>query len=71
MTTYSYTITINDGQRVALEAALQLMMIHAGDRKASGAGAPYWAYEKHCTELLTLLLGAPGKLTSRTVLPRG
>jgi hypothetical protein len=60
MTTYAYTLTINDSQRIALEAALNLMIEHCEAKLAAGEGAPYWAHRKSCNEILEKLRAAPG-----------
>jgi hypothetical protein len=37
MTTYSHTITLNDRQRIALEAALEVMIKHCDEHLSEGA----------------------------------
>jgi hypothetical protein len=49
MTTFAYTVTMNDSEVIMLKAALELMMKHCDDKLAEGAGPPYWAH-KHSAE---------------------
>lgn len=51
MTTYAHGISLNDGERIALEAALKLMIEHCDEQMANGPCAPFWAYRKHCVEI--------------------
>jgi hypothetical protein len=46
MTSYSHTITLNDGERIMMEAALKLMMEHCDQKLSESAGAPYWAHRQ-------------------------
>lgn len=55
MTTYAYTLTVNDSECIALKAALELMIQHCEDQLAAGADAPYWAHERSCTAMLRRL----------------
>lgn len=64
MTTYSHTITFNDRQYIALEAALKLMIEHCEAKIAEGAGAPFWAHKDSCVQLLQKLHNADSRLTS-------
>lgn len=64
MTTYQHTLTIGDGEYIALEAALKLMIQHADAQMAAGEGAPYWAYKHHCMKVLDRLKSAPAQMTS-------
>lgn len=64
MTTYSHTLTINDSQRIALEAALELMIEHCEAKLAAEAGAPYWAHRKSCDEMLEKLRTTEPVMTS-------
>lgn len=64
MTTYSYTLTIGDSQRIALEAALNVMIEHCQTKLAAGEGAPYWAHRKSCIEMLEQLRSTPGEMAS-------
>jgi len=64
MTTYSYTITFNDSQHIALEAALKLMIQHCESKIAEGAGAPFWAHKGSCAQLLQKLHNAESRMTS-------
>lgn len=64
MTTYSYSITINDSQRIALEAALRLMIEHCETKLQENAGAPYWAHRQSCEEMLERLRHSKPTMTS-------
>ncbi len=64
MTTYSYTLTINDSQFLALEAALKVMIEHCDVKLSEEAGAPFWAHKKSCNEILEKLSEAQNNLTS-------
>lgn len=64
MTTYSYTLTINDSQRIALEAALELTIEHCEAKLTENAGAPYWARRKSCEEMLAQLRNVEPAMTS-------
>ena len=48
--TNQYTLTIDDSQRIALEAALEFMIEHCKANLATGEGSPYWAGRKSCIE---------------------
>ncbi len=64
MTTYSYSLTVNDSQFLALEASLKVMIEHCDLRISEGAGAPFWAHKKSCGEILEKLRSAETTLTS-------
>lgn len=64
MTSYSHMLTINDSQRIALEAALDLMIEHCEEKLAANAGAPYWAHRKSCEEMLEKLRNTEPVMTS-------
>jgi hypothetical protein len=60
--TNQYTLTIDDCQRIALEAALNLMIEHCEAQLAAGEGAEgalYWAHRESCTEMLAKLRSIP------------
>lgn len=44
MTTYSYTLVLNDTEMIALEQALHLMLTHCEHKLATEPGAPYYAW---------------------------
>lgn len=64
MTTYRHTITLDDGQRIALEAALHIMIKHCDDQMLEGPKAPFWAHRKSCREIMSKLLGSTPAITS-------
>lgn len=64
MTTYSHTITISDSQRIALEAALLLMIEHCNEQMANGHEAQFWARRKSCEELWSKLITSTPQMTS-------
>ena len=64
MTTYQYTLTIDDGQRIALKAALNLMIEECVAKLAAGEGALYWEHRKSCIEMLEKLRSTLGEMTS-------
>ncbi len=64
MTTYSYSLTIDDSQFLALEAALKVMIEHCDVKLSEKAGAPFWTHKKSCGEILEKLREAQTTLTS-------
>ncbi len=64
LTTYAHTITMNDSQRIALEAALLLMIEHCDEQLADGPKAPFWAHRQSCQELWSKLITATPQMTS-------
>jgi hypothetical protein len=64
MTTYSHTITLNDGERIMMEAALNLMMEHCDQKLSEDAGAPYWAHRQSAGTLLLKLMDTTPVLKS-------
>ena len=55
MTTYAYTITMNDTETIMLEAALELMIKHCQQKLDEGATSPYWAHKKSAQSVLERL----------------
>jgi hypothetical protein len=55
MTTYAYTITMNDSEAIMLKAALELMIKHCQDKLDEGAGAPFWAHKNSAQNVLEKL----------------
>lgn len=55
MTTFSYTITMNDSEAIMLEAALELMINHCEQKLDEGAGSPYWAHKHSAQSVLERL----------------
>ena len=49
MTTFAYTITLDDSEAIMLQSALELMIKHCQEKLNEGAGAPFWAH-KHSAE---------------------
>ncbi len=64
MTTYQHTLTMGDGEFIALSAALEMMIEHCNQRLAAGEGAPYWAHRQSCTDMLSRLKSGPAIMTS-------
>jgi hypothetical protein len=64
VTTYQHTLTIGDGEYGALTDALKLMIEHCEVQIKAGEGAPYYAYRRHCHEMLDKLRRAPAQMTS-------
>jgi len=57
MTSYAYTITLDDSEAIMLEAALELMIKHCQEKLDEGAGAPYWAHQRSAQKVLEKLNG--------------
>ena len=55
MTIYSYSLAIDDSQKLALEAAVKLMIDHCEEKLSEGAGAPFWAHKQSCGKILEKL----------------
>ena len=51
MTTYSRTITLNDSEYIALQAALEQMMKHCDEQINSGQKVPFTTYGFTCRKL--------------------
>lgn len=64
LTTYQHTLTIGDGEYLALSDALKLMIEHCEAQMKAGEGAPYYAYRQHCNAMLDKLRVAPAQMTS-------
>lgn len=64
MTTYSHSITLDDSQRDALEAALVLMIKHCGEQMKDGPKAPYWSHQKSCQEIWSKIMTCSPEMTS-------
>ena len=65
MTTYQFTLTFDDGERIALEEALMLMIEQCDAELAAGADTHFWPNRRMCTEmLLSKLRTAPSEMTS-------
>jgi hypothetical protein len=55
MTTFAYTITMDDSEVIMLQAALELMIKHCQNKLDEGAGAPYWAHKHSAQSVLEKL----------------
>ena len=55
MTTYAYPITLNDGECIAVSAALAHYMAHCRAQMLDGPAAPYWAHLRSCEAVLKRL----------------
>lgn len=55
MTTYDYTIILDDGESIMLEAALKQMIKLCQVKLDEGAGAPYWAHKRSAENVLARL----------------
>lgn len=44
MTTFQYTLTLDDNEMIALTYAIDFYMAECIKQKEAGAGAPYWAH---------------------------
>lgn len=44
MTTYNYRLTLNDGEAMAIEAAIDFYLKHCECRLSAGPKAPYWTH---------------------------
>jgi hypothetical protein len=64
MTTYQHTLTVGDSEFIALSAALELMIEHCDQRLAAGEGAPYWAHQQSCKQMLSRLKSGRATMTS-------
>ncbi len=52
MTSYRYTIELDDSETITLEAALRLMEDYCKEQLSDGPKAPYWAYQQSVRSLL-------------------
>jgi hypothetical protein len=55
MTTYSYTIVLDDSEAIMLEAALNLMDTHCREQLSEGPKAPFWAHQQSARSVLKKL----------------
>lgn len=51
MTTYSYQLVLDDSERVALDAALELLFERCEKELANGPCAPYWAWRENAKSI--------------------
>jgi hypothetical protein len=59
MSTFQFTITINESEMIALRASLELMIEHCQQKLDEGAGAPYWARKESAKSILDKLYKNP------------
>lgn len=59
MTTYAHTITLTDSERIALEAALNLMSLHCDEQMTDGPRAPSWEQHECLVILMKLAMATP------------
>ena len=55
MTTFAYTITMNDNEAITLKVALELMIGHCQQKLDEGQGAPYCAQRESAQSVLEKL----------------
>ena len=67
MTSYSYPIVMNDGERIAFAAAMELMIRECEGKLAAGEGAPWWAYKQHCESMLKMVREVEPRIRSMTI----
>jgi hypothetical protein len=67
MTSYRYTIGLDDSETIALEAALRLMEEYCREQLSDGPKAPYWAYQQSVRSLLDKLRQAKGQTISKNI----
>ena len=52
MTTYSYSITVDDSEVIAVETALYMYLQHCEEQLSNGPCAPYWAHKQNVERVL-------------------
>ena len=55
MTTFAYTIVLNDSERIMIEAALNHMIELCDKELADGPKAPFWAHKNSAQSVLKKL----------------
>lgn len=55
MSTFQFTITLNDREAIALKASLELMIDHCQNKIEEGCIAPYWAHKESAKKILEKL----------------
>lgn len=55
MTTYAYKLTLDEGESITLEAALELMIDHCEKQLAEGNKTPYYAHKSSAQKILDRL----------------
>lgn len=51
MTTYSYSLVLDDSELIALEAALDMLLERCGHELESEPRAPYWAWRESANRI--------------------
>ena len=51
MTTYRYSIDVNDSEMIALSAALEMYLRHCNEQLAEGPKAPYFAHRQSILDI--------------------
>lgn len=64
MTTYNYSLTLNDSESIALEFWLDLLITECDAKISSGEWAPYYAYKDSFLSIKEKLKDATPNLTS-------
>lgn len=64
MTTYQHTLSLDDGEYIAITEALKLMIEHCTAELEAGQRAPYWAHRQSCFNVLGKLRAATPRMTS-------
>ena len=59
MTTYSFKVTLDDCEMIAIKAALDLYIEHCRAQQQDGAKAPFWAHERSCINVRNRLHADP------------
>jgi hypothetical protein len=52
MTTYSYTLTLRDGELIALEEALKFYLAYCDQQLEDGPCSPFWAHRESILKIL-------------------
>jgi hypothetical protein len=55
MTTFSYTLVLNDSEVIMLQAALEMMLAHCEHQLRDGPKAPYIAWQMSAKSVLSQL----------------
>ncbi len=64
MTTFAYTVVLNDSEVIAIEAALELLIKHCDKNLKNGPRAPYYIWRVHAERI-------KAKLTENSVQTSG
>ena len=55
MTTFSYTLVLDDSESIALEAALDMLLERCEHELESGPRAPFWAWKQSASRIKSRL----------------